>query len=317
MSNRMTCVPNLARTARHLTSMDRSRSASSTSTAAKLRPDSYCRSAEAARKCFSEFIILIAFALAIPIAVKAESITVRHVEGISYGFLVLKSADGKIIAYGDQAQDVHSGRVESRLTFRFKDGSFYQEMTEYSERRQFRLLKDHVVQKGPSFKHPMDSSIDVPSGTVRVRYKDDDGQEKLVNKHLSLPSDLANGMVTTLLKDLPPGTAGTTVSYLAITPEPQLVKVVITPADTENFSFGRDTLKTTRYVLKVEIGGVKGVMAKVIGKQPPDRYCWILAGRHPAFIKYQGEFEQGGPAWRIELASLLHDGELQSPAGKK
>jgi len=271
----------------------------------------------AARKCSSGLIVLIAFGLLIPVALKAESIAVRHFEGISYGFLVLKTADGKVIAYGDQAQDVHGSRVESRLTFRFKDGSFYQETAEYSERRQFRLLKDHVVQKGPSFKHPMESSIDVPSGTVRVRYKDDDGQEKLVNKHLSLPSDLANGIMTTLLKDLPPGTAGTTVSYLAITPEPQLVKVVITPADTESFAFGRDTLKTTRYVLKVDIGGVKGVMAKVIGKQPPDRYCWILAGQHPAFIKYQGQFEQGGPTWRIELASLLHEEELRSPAGAK
>jgi hypothetical protein len=272
---------------------------------------------EAARKCFSGLIALIALGFAIPGVLKSESISVRHVEGISYGFLVIKTAEGKVIAYGDQAQDVHGSRVESRLTFRFKDGSFYQETTEYSERRQFRLLKDHVVQKGPSFKHPMESSIDVPSGTVSVRYKEDNGQEKFLKKHLSLPSDLANGITTTLLKDLRPGAASTTVPYLAVTPEPQLVKLVITPADTENFSFGAHTFKTTRYVLKVDIGGVKGVMAKVIGKQPPDRYCWILAGQHPAFIKYQGQFEQGGPAWRIELASLLHEGELQSPAGKK
>lgn len=312
----MTCQPNLARTARHLTSMDRWRTTSSASTTAKL-PTGSNRSAKPGRKCSSGLIALIAFALAIPIGLKAESIAVRHVEGLSYGFLVLKTAEGKLIAYGDQAQDVHGSRVQSRLTFRFKDGSFYQETTEYSERRQFRLLKDHVVQKGAAFKHPMETSIDVPSGTVSVRYKDDDGQEKLVNKHMSLPSDLANGIMTTLLKDLPPGTAGTTVSYLAITPEPQLVKVVITPADRESFSFGRDTLKTTRYVLKVDVGGVKGMVAKVIGKQPPDRYCWILTGQHPAFIKYQGQFEQGGPTWRIELASLLHEGELQSPAGKK
>jgi len=313
----MACQPNLARTARHLTGMDTWSTTSSTALIPKALAVSDYIAKGAARKCSLGLIVLIAFGLLIPVALKAESIAVRHFEGISYGFLVLKTAGGKVIAYGDQAQDVHGSRVESRLTFRFKDGSFYQETTEYSERRQFRLLKDHVVQKGPSFKHPMESSIDVPSGTVRVRYKDDDGQEKLVNKHLSLPSDLANGIMTTLLKDLPPGTAGTTVSYLAVTPEPQLVKVVITPANTETFSFGRHTLQTTRYVLKVDIGGVKGVMAKVIGKQPPDRYCWILAGQHPAFIKYQGQFEQGGPAWRIEMANLLQEGELESPAGAK
>ncbi|HEX5413541.1 MAG TPA: hypothetical protein VFZ27_16935 [Terriglobia bacterium] len=297
--------------------MGRWSTTSSSATGRSLRADVGYSAARVGRKRFSGLIILIAFALLIPFALKAESIAVRHLEGISYGFLVLKTADGRVIAYGDQAQDLHGSRVESRLTFRFKDGSFYQETVEFSERRQFRLLKDHVVQKGPSFKHSIESSIDVPSGTVSVRYKDADGQEKSLKKHLSLPSDLANGIATTLLKDLPPGKAGTTVSYLAVTPEPQLVKLVMTAAGTESFSFGRHTFKTIRYILKIDIGGVKGAMAKVIGKQPPDRHCWILAGQHPAFIKYEGQFEQGGPTWTIELNSLLHAGELQSHVGKK
>lgn len=241
----------------------------------------------------------------------------RHVEGATHGFLVLKAPDGKTIAYGDQAQHLHGSKVESRLTFRFKDGSFYRETTEFSEHRQFRLLKDHLVQKGPSFKHPTETLIDVSSGTVRVRYKDDHGQEKTLTKHLNLPSDLANGMVTLIMKNLRPGTAGATVSYVAVTPVPQLVKLEITPADTESFSFGPETFKATLYVVKIDIGGVKGVVAKLIGKQPPDMYGWILADRDPAFIKYQGPFEQGGPAWRIELPNLLHEVELKAPASKK
>lgn len=129
----MTREPNLARTVGHLTSMDRWSTTSSASTTAKLRAGSNYIATGDARKCSSGLIALISFALLIPVASKAESIAVRHVEGIPYGFLMLK----------------------------------------------------------------------------------------------------------------------------------------------------------------------------------------ILAGQHPAFIKDQGQFEQGGPAWRIELASLLHEGELQSPAGKK
>jgi hypothetical protein len=35
-------------------------------------------------------------------------------------------------------------------------------------------------------------------------YADDDGKEKIVNPHLELPPDLANGMIFTLLKNLRP-----------------------------------------------------------------------------------------------------------------
>jgi len=61
----------------------------------------------------------------------------------------------------------------ARLVFHFKDGSIYQETTVFSQRERFRLLSDHLVQRGPSFKQQMETSIDVSTGDVSVRYTDD------------------------------------------------------------------------------------------------------------------------------------------------
>ena len=74
-------------------------------------------------------------------------------------------------------QVAEGGRVTDQLIFRFKDGSIYEDKTIFSQRGRFRLLSDHLVQRGPSFKHPMETSIDASSGRVTVRYTDDDGKE--------------------------------------------------------------------------------------------------------------------------------------------
>jgi hypothetical protein len=49
----------------------------------------------------------------------------------------------------------------------------------------------------------MEVSIDGPTGQVTVRTTDDDGKEKVVTNRLDLPPDVANGMVLTLLKNIP------------------------------------------------------------------------------------------------------------------
>jgi hypothetical protein len=57
------------------------------------------------------------------------------------------------------------------------------------------------------------------------------------------------------------------------------------------------------YVLHVELGGVAGVVAPLIGKQPGDYHIWILRGATPAFIREEGALYEGGPTWRIEQTS--------------
>src|SRR2546422_7469496 len=108
----------------------------------------------------------------------AEQVPVRHMEGLMHGFLALRTLDGKRLADGEMTQIAEGDRVTSRLIFRFKDGSVYDDMTIFSQRGAFRLLSDHLVQRGPSFKQPMEASVEPSSGQVTVRYKDKDGKEK-------------------------------------------------------------------------------------------------------------------------------------------
>ena len=100
----------------------------------------------------------------------AESVPVRYKEGVSHGFLVLRTPDGKSIANGESTQVSEGDRVTTHMWFKFKDGSFYDQKTVFSQRGTFRLLSDHVLQKGPAFKRRLETSIDAISGEVTVRY---------------------------------------------------------------------------------------------------------------------------------------------------
>jgi hypothetical protein len=186
--------------------------------------------------------------------------------------------------------------------FHFKDGSLHDETAIFSQRRQFRLLSDHLVQKGPAFEHPIDLILNGQTRQITIRYTDD-GKEKTTTEHLPLPSDVANGLLLTILKNLPPETADTSLSFVAPTSKPKLVKLVITSQGEETFLTGDMRRKAMHYVLKFEIGGLSGVLAGLLKKQPPDSHVWILQGEAPAFIKWEGPLALGSPSWRIELVS--------------
>src|SRR5207244_8092314 len=79
--------------------------------------------------------------------VLGEPVRVRHAEGIVHGFLVLRTLDGKTIANGDLIQNARGARVTTRLVFRFRDGSLHDETAVYSERGNFRLISDRLLQK--------------------------------------------------------------------------------------------------------------------------------------------------------------------------
>ena len=245
---------------------------------------------------------LLAAALLTSSMLAAQQIPVRDLEGTVHGFLVLSTPQGKTLAAGDLTQVLHGDKVTMRLLWRFQDGSTDDETTIYSQNHAFRLLSDHHVQKGPSFPHPMDVMIDASSGQVTVQYTDG-GKQKQRKDHLDLPADLANGLLPILLKNIQPGAPETKVSYLAATPKPRLVKLAISSQGESKFSAASHGYTATQYVIKTEIGGVAGVVAPIIGKQPKDIQVWILGGAAPAFLKLEGQLYQGGPVWRIELTS--------------
>jgi hypothetical protein len=146
-------------------------------------------------------------------------------------------------------------------------------------------------------------SIDVQSGQVTVRSKDRDGKEKIETEHLDLPPDLINGLVTSIAKNLSPQTPETKVSMIVATPKPRLVKVAISPQGEETFSIAGSRRKAMRFRLKIEIGGVAGVIAPLIGKAPPEIHIWIAGGEAPAFVREEGPLYENGPIWVIQLSS--------------
>jgi hypothetical protein len=241
-------------------------------------------------------------AILLPKPLPAEPVPVRHTEGLVHGFLVLRTSNGDSLATGHLTQVANGDRVTADLVFRFKDGSIHEEKTVFSQRGTFRLLTHHLVQKGRAFKRPTDMTLNTSTGQVIVRYVDN-GKEKTVTDQLKLPVDVANGIISTLLKNIDPKAAKTVISMVASTPKPRLVKLAISPEGDDSFSVGGSVLKATRYVIKVEIGGISGIVAPIVGKQPPDTHVWRLGAKAPAFLKSEGPLYDDGPIWRIELAS--------------
>ena len=232
----------------------------------------------------------------------SEPVAVRHTEGALRGFLVVRSVDEKLLADGDVTQTVRGDRVTARLAFRFKDGSTHEETTVYSQRERLSLISYHLVQKGPSFPQPLDMSLE-GTGKVTVRYQDERGQAQNDVHNFAAPSDLANGLVAKLLMNALPDAMPTSFSLMAATPKPRMVKLLVTPAGHERFTISGSPREAMHYVLKVEIGGVAGALAPIVGKQPPDSHVWIATGEVPVFVKAEQPFYAGGPSWRIELAS--------------
>jgi hypothetical protein len=238
-----------------------------------------------------------------PILLTADQVRVRHMEGLMHGFLALRTLEGTRLADGEVTQVAEGDRVTGHLIFRFKDGSIYDDTTIFTQRGAFRLLSDHLVQRGPSFKQEIETSVEAPKGLITVRYKDKDGKEKILQERRELPPDVANGLLFTLVKHIQPNVPQTTLSMVATTPKPRVVKLEILPQGKKAIASGNTKHETVRYVVKVKIGGIAGLVAPLVGKQPPDIHVWVLTGNAPAFVKLEGPLYAGGPIWRIELAT--------------
>ena len=247
--------------------------------------------------------LLLSAALLQPRTLEAEEIPVRYMEGTVHGFLVLRTQEGKRLAAGDLIQVVRGDRLISQLIFHFKDGSVDDEVTVFSQKGNFRLLSDRHVQKGPAFPHPMDVSINASTGEVQVR-STENGKDKVQTEHLKLSPDLGNGLLLTILKNIRPESPETKLSL-------SCGHAKAAPRETHDHTPRRGYPLTTagshhratHYVVKVELGGIAGVVAPLIGKQPQDTHVWILGGKAPAFVKMEGPLYQGAPIWRIELTS--------------
>jgi hypothetical protein len=235
--------------------------------------------------------------------VAAEPQRVRLPEGNMHGFLIVRTLAGEAIAYGELVQKPTRGLITSRMLLHFNDGSLYDETLAFSQKGVFRLERYQLVQGGPSFPKAT-IAFDRKSGQYRVQQQEKkDSEEETASGPLAMPPDLYNGMATTLMKNLPRGTSAT-VQMVAFTPEPRLLKMALMPEGEEKVRLGKDAKTVARYLVKLELGGLAGLMAPMLGKHPPDLHYWLVLGDVPAFVRFEGPMFLHGPVWRLELTTV-------------
>lgn len=232
----------------------------------------------------------------------ADPVPAVQKEGSSHSFVVVKDASGKLIAIGDEVDIARGNEVRSRLIFHFRDGSIDDERTVFTQGKVLRLVSDHHIQKGPSFKEPLDLEINVPASTVTY-HEIKDGKDEVKIDHMNLPADLTNGFVSLALKNYPANADEMRLSYIAGGSKPRLVKLAIRPEIDDDFYIAGSRRRAKRFNIHIDLGGVAGVIAPAIGKQPADIKMWLMDGEVPTFLKMEGAFYQQGPTWITEVAS--------------
>lgn len=231
----------------------------------------------------------------------AEPVAVRFVEGVTHGFLGLRTAEGVLIASGDLLQVARRGAVESRMVFRFKDGSVLDETVVFTQKRVFAMQSYRLLQSGAAFAEDTEISLERASGKYRVKTTArKDAREEVLEGTLTLPADTYNGMVITIAKNLRKG-ARETVHFVAFTPAARLIQLELAPAGEHKVLVGELAKSATHYVLKPRPGAWLKLLSTLLGRVPPDSHAWIVTDDLPAFVRFEGTLNATGPVWRIEL----------------
>jgi hypothetical protein len=252
------------------------------------------------------FLICIALAAAIAPAaprLAATQVPVAQRQGAIHGFLIMRDQDGKEIAVGDETNEVRGSTIHARTIFHFRDGSLDDEETWYRQGATFQLIRDHHVQKGPSFPRPSDITIDVPGSQVTWVEASGNGGNPSKSQHVALPADLANGMVPLLVQNFPRHADELKLAYLAVDSKPRIVTLDIKPDGSDKVAVGTDGREADRFNIHTDISGIAGVVAPIIGKQPRDMKIWFVGGAASTFVRMEGPFYLEGPVWTVMLAA--------------
>ena len=236
-------------------------------------------------------------------ALDASPVRVRFIEGTTRGFLAIRTPQGELIGHGELRQKPRGDEVETRLLLRFKNGSLHDETTTFSQRGVLRLEAYRLLQRGPSFPGT-EVSFDRKSGRYEAKtHERTDGPEETASGEFEMPVDLYNGMALLALKNLPPG-EGATVQLAAFTPKPRLLRMDLRREGEDRVVLAGIAMPATRYLVNLQIGGLTGVVASLVGKAPPDLRYWLVLGDMPAFVRFEGAMFVNGPVWRVEMAGV-------------
>src|SRR5215469_12295618 len=99
-------------------------------------------------------------------------------------------------------------------------------------------------------------------------------------------------MMFTLVKNIEPNVTETTLPMVVATPEPRLVKLVLTKEGDVAFAIGNAKRRATSYDVHIKLQGAAGLVAPILGKQPPDLHIAVLGGEAPVTLRMQGALEE-------------------------
>jgi hypothetical protein len=221
-----------------------------------------------------------------------------------HGFLVVRSEAGKAIGSGELIQFLRGDTVHFRLTFRFRDGSIDDESALFSQHQHYRLLSDHHIQRGASFPKPLDLTI-AADGQVTSRIAVPNGPPKVEVLRVAEPATLINGMLCSILANLDPAQGdGLKLAMIAPAQKPRLIHLAVSHEPDQHFQIAGLHKTATVFRLKTQLGGMDGVIAPIIGKQPPDLMVWVLEGPAPTLIRATGQLAEDGPTVSFTVAGV-------------
>jgi hypothetical protein len=144
-------------------------------------------------------------------------------------------------------------------------------------------------------------TIDARSQTVSMRALSKPGQDAKT-EHMDIPPDTSNGLLFNLIKNLQSTAPEVEVSYVAASSKPRMVKLAITIEKQGQFTVAGRRINAAVWCVKAELGGLTGIVAPMIGKQPPDTHVWVAEDGVPEIVRVDTSLYVGGPVWSIQLA---------------
>ncbi|MGA7156002.1 MAG: hypothetical protein WBY53_04105 [Acidobacteriaceae bacterium] len=226
-------------------------------------------------------------------------VAVKRNVGALRGYLSIHSLAGVYLGYGEINEYAVGDRVTDHMVYRFRDGSLDDETTVFTQGKTFQFVSDHHVQRGKFFPTQSDITVEA-NGKVTMRTSGKDGKVKEDTTQMQVP-DLANGMVGTVVQNIPGDAAEFKLGMVVPAGKPRAIKLDISPDGERSFHIVRVAEKARIFRVKPELGGVAGVIAPIIGKQPGDIYLWVLEGEVPTIVRIVGPLAEGTATVSIEL----------------
>ncbi|MGA8938069.1 MAG: hypothetical protein WB439_02785 [Acidobacteriaceae bacterium] len=230
-----------------------------------------------------------------------NQVAVKHGVGALHGFLVIRSEGGRYLGYGELSEFATGDRAMVHMVYRFRDGSLDDETTEFTQGKTYQFVNDHHIQRGRFFPKPSDITVEA-GGKVTMQSVEKDGKAKVDTDQMDIPADFSNGMVGTILQNVPADAGEFKLGMIVAAGKARAIRLDITPDGEGSFRIAGVARKAKIFCVKPELGGIAGVIAPLIGKQPGNVYIWVLEGETPMIVRIVGPLAEGTASVSIELA---------------